>query len=121
MSAPGYDPQLREYARYSNYRDLSIVYEGHSESIAIRTPDFSPKGMFIHISRYFPQGTVLKVRFCLGRTGYEVHARGEVRYCLLGVGIGIEFVDMNAEDRRAIEDELGIPPEDSAAAVGGQP
>lgn len=115
MSSPGLEPQPREYARYSNYRDLSIVYEGHSESIAIRTPDFSPKGMFIHIGRYFPQGTVLKVRFRLGRTGYEVRARGEVRYCLLGVGIGVEFVDMSPEDRHAIEDELGIPPEDSLA------
>ena len=116
MSSPSLDPHAsREYARYSTYRDLSIVYEGHSESIAIRTPDFSPKGMFIHISRYFPQGTVLKVRFRLSRSGYEVQARGEVRYCLLGVGVGIEFVDMNVEDRRAIEEELGIPPEQASA------
>lgn len=111
MSSPSLDPQVsRNYDRYSTYRDLSIVYEGHSESISIRTPDFSPKGMFIHIGRYFPQGTVLKVSFRLGRSGKDVHARGEVRYCLLGVGVGIEFVDMADEDKRAIEEELGILP-----------
>ena len=112
MSAPGPGMDvtgLRQYERYSTYRDLSIVYEGHSERISIRTPDFSPKGMFIHTPQYFAQGTVLKVSFRLGRSGLEVHARGEVRYCLMGVGVGVEFVDITPEDKAAIEDELGIP------------
>ena len=110
MSASSPETQaVRQYERYSAYRDLSIVYEGHSERISVRTPDFSPKGMFIHTPHYFPQGTVLKLTFLLGRSGHEVNVRGEVRYCLDGVGVGVEFVEIQPDDKTAIEDELGIP------------
>jgi hypothetical protein len=39
-----------------------------------------------------------------------VHARGEVRYCLAGVGIGVEFIGLSAEYLHAIEEEItGTP------------
>jgi hypothetical protein len=82
------------------------VYEGGSERINVHAPDLSPKGMFIHLNRYYPQGAVMKLRFTLARSGYEVHTRAEVRYCLEGVGIGVEFVDISEEDQQAIENEL---------------
>ena len=96
----------REYERYATYRDLNIIYEGRSELMKIRAPDISPRGMFIHISTHFPEGAVLKVQFRLSRSGHTVHARGEVRYCLPGVGIGVEFVEIAPEDKQAIEDEI---------------
>jgi hypothetical protein len=96
----------REGARYATYRGLNITYEGRSEQIEIRAPDISSRGMFIHIHTYFPEGAVLKVQFRLSRSGHTVHARGEVRYCLPGVGIGVEFVEISPEDARAIEDEI---------------
>ena len=65
--------------------------------------------MFIQTTRRFPEGAVLKIRFRLARSLYEVTARGEVRYCLPGVGIGIEFVEISAEARRAIKEELRDP------------
>jgi hypothetical protein len=70
--------------------------------------------MFIQTGRHFPEGAVLKVRFRLVRSRYEVHARAEVRYCLPGVGIGVEFVDISAEDRLAIENELRDAERDSS-------
>jgi hypothetical protein len=97
---------FRSHSRYSPYRDLSIVFEGSSDNISIRVPDVSPQGMFISTPRYFPEGAVLKVRFRLTRTDYEVFARGEVRYCLPGVGIGLEFIDISPECQRAIEEQL---------------
>ncbi len=96
----------REFDRYATYRGLNIMYEGRSEQIAIRAPDISPRGMFIHIPTYFPEGAVIKLEFILSRTGYQVKARAEVRYCLDGVGIGVEFVDISDEDREAIEAEI---------------
>jgi hypothetical protein len=35
-----------------------------------------------------------------------VNARAEVRYCLRGVGIGVEFIDIPPLDRQAIENEI---------------
>lgn len=112
----------RRVERYSSLRDLSVSYEGHSESIITRLPDVSPRGMFINTARHFPEGAVLNVRFRLARTGAEVQTRCEVRHCLDGVGIGVEFVDISAEAARAIEEELhpGIHPADRAAYLPSQ-
>ena len=92
--------------RYSSLHDLSVSYEGHSESIITRLPDVSARGMFINTAKHFPEGAVLNVRFRLARTGVEVQTRCEVRYCMDEVGIGVEFVDISAEAAHAIEEEL---------------
>src|SRR5580704_17838347 len=84
----------RQHRRSAQYRDLSLIYEGSSEEQSVRTPDLSTSGMFVNTSRYYPEGAVLTLNFKLARSGYEVKARGEVRYCLSGVGLGVEFVDI---------------------------
>ena len=99
-------PPPRQFERYSPYRDLSMTYEGRSEEIPLRVPDLSEHGMFINTPREFPEGSVLKLKFVLTRTGYTVNARGEVRYCLAGIGIGVEFVEVSEEAREAIAEEL---------------
>jgi hypothetical protein len=100
-------PVERQAKRHaSHYRELFITYEGYSEEIPLRPPDLSAQGMFIQTTRRFPEGAVLRIRFRLARSLYEVAARGEVRYCLPGVGIGIEFVEISSEARRAIKEEL---------------
>ena len=50
----------------------------------------------------FVSASVLKV----ASTGYMVHARAEVRFCLPDVGVGVEFVEISDEARHAIEAEL---------------
>ncbi len=96
----------RAFERYSAYRDLTIVYEGRSEEFMVRSPDISPRGMFVHIPNYFPEGAIVKVEFVLTRSRRHIALRAEVRYCLEGVGIRIEFFDIAPEDQRAIEDEI---------------
>jgi hypothetical protein len=91
---------------YAHFSELSFVYEGKFEEVPIRPPDISTQGMFIQTLQHFAEGAVLKVRFRLARSHHEVHARAEVRYCLRGVGIGVEFLEISAEDRAAIEKEL---------------
>ena len=49
---------------------------------------------------------MLKVSFSLVRTNFEVKARAEVRFCQPGVGIGVEFVEISEEARKALEEEL---------------
>ncbi len=96
----------RRYQRFTHLRDLSLVYEGHGEDIAVRAPDISSRGMFINTANHFPEGAVLQLRFRLTRSDYEVKTRCEVRYCLPGVGIGVEFVHISPEAVRAIEKEV---------------
>ncbi len=98
----------RQVERCSNLRDLSVTYEGRSQDIPTHPPDISPHGMFINTPDRFPEGAVLKLRFRLSRSDVEVHARCEVRYCLPGVGVGVEFVEMAPEAARAIEKELRV-------------
>ena len=101
-------PPPRQFDRYSPYRDLSMTYEGRSEEIPLRVPDLSIHGMFINTPRVFVEGSVLKLNFNLTRTGYPVSARGEVRYCVPGIGVGVEFVDIPEEAQEAIAEELEL-------------
>jgi hypothetical protein len=92
--------------RYSNIRDLAVTYEGESEDVVTRPPDISTRGMFINTSRVFPEGAVLNVRFRLAICGEQFQLRCEVRYCLPGVGVGVEFIGISPEAVRAIEKEI---------------
>jgi PilZ domain-containing protein len=96
----------RQSTRYLHLSELSMIHEGLTEDIAVRPPDLSPHGMFINTRTDYPEGAVLKLRFRLARTGVLVETRAEVRYCLRGVGVGVEFVDVPAEISRAIEEEI---------------
>ncbi len=98
----------RSNLRVHSLRDISVNYEGHSEEIAVRPPDVSSRGMFISTSHRFPEGAVLNLKFRLAITGAEIRTRAEVRYCLVGVGVGVEFVGISAHATRVIEREISL-------------
>lgn len=103
----GEPPSSRGSMRFPHVRELSLSYEGRSEDILVRPPDISLRGMFINTATRFPEGSVLKVRFRLTRSGVEISTRSEVRYCLVGVGVGVEFLDLSPQGARAIKNEIG--------------
>jgi PilZ domain-containing protein len=96
----------RAVSRFSGLQDLSVTYEGGNEEIALRPPDVSTRGMFINTVQSLPIGSVLTIRFRLAHSGIEVNTRGEVRYCLPGVGVGVEFVEISPEAVQAIESQI---------------
>jgi hypothetical protein len=98
----------RSARRYMSLRDLSVTYEGSTEDVAQRLPDISTRGMFINTNRRFPEGAVLNVKFRLALSGIEIQARAEVRYCLTGVGVGVEFVEIAKAAVQAIEKEIDM-------------
>jgi hypothetical protein len=95
-----YHPRLRVV------QEISLHYEGESAIIHVRPPDISASGMFINTSRPLPEGAVVTVQCKLAHSGAEIWARGEVRYCLRGVGVGVEFTDISAEAVHVIEKEI---------------
>jgi hypothetical protein len=66
------------------------------------------QGRFISTSRKFPEGSVLNLRFRLALTGAEIRTRCEVRYCLIGVGVGVEFVGISPEAVGKINREIEL-------------
>jgi hypothetical protein len=105
---PNPPEEQRRQTRHGSYHDLAVVYEGRSEEIPLRLPDVSAQGMFIVTPRRFAEGTLLKIRFRLSRSNYEVKARGEVRFVLPGVGIGVQFVEISSEAQLAIMNEFWV-------------
>lgn len=105
MKAAAKPSEQRMEMRHTCFGDLHVVYEGFGRHVDVRAPDISTQGMFINTPQVFPDGTVLKIRFRLGHSGKMIQARGEVRYCLPGVGVGVEFIDLPEEMRAAITEE----------------
>jgi hypothetical protein len=99
---------IRVSQRIHSLQGIWLNYEGHSEDIAVRPPDVSPQGMFISTTRKFPEGAVLNLKFRLALTGAEIQTRCEVRYCLPGVGVGVEFVGISPQDVSEIEREIEL-------------
>ena len=98
----------RTALRIHSIRQIAVQYEGTEERIISRVPDVSTTGMFINTSRPYAEGAVLNLSFCLALSGLEVHARGEVRYSLPGVGVGVQFVDIAENAIRSIEREIQL-------------
>jgi hypothetical protein len=98
----------RASERIHSLHDISLNYEGQTEEIAVRPPDVSRSGMFISTSRKFPEGAVLNLRFRLALTQAEIRTRCEVRYCMTGVGVGVEFVGISPESVSEIEREIKL-------------
>ena len=94
--------------RIHSIRQIAVQYEGTEERIISRVPDVSTPGMFISTSRQYAEGAVLNLSFCLALSGLEVNARGEVRYSLPGVGVGVQFIDLPENAIHSIEREIQL-------------
>jgi|SRR5580704_15899742 hypothetical protein len=94
--------------RIHSIRQIAVQYEGTDERVISRVPDVSTSGMFINTSRQYAEGAVLNLSFCLALSGLEVQARGEVRYSLPGVGIGVQFIDISENAIHSIEQETRL-------------
>ncbi len=95
-------------SRIHSIREIALQYEGIEERIISRVPDVSTTGMFINTGRKYAEGAVLDLSFCLALSGLEVQARGEVRYTLPGVGVGVQFVDIVENTIHSIEREIQL-------------
>jgi hypothetical protein len=96
----------RREPRVQLFRELHMIYEGVLREVPIRPPDISLHGMFVNTSTHFAEGAVVNLRFRLTQSNVEVQTRAEVRYCIDGIGIGVEFVGIRSSALRVIEQEI---------------
>jgi PilZ domain len=108
---------VRQHRRIPYPPDLVVSYEGFEGQIRVYSPNISPHGMFINTPSPLPQGAVLTISFRLPLVNFNFTARSEVRYCLPGVGVGVEFVEITDEARSAIEREIAEMSKEIEAAA----
>jgi hypothetical protein len=98
----------RRAKRAHSLREITISQEGRDEIIMVKAPDLSATGMFISTGKIFSEGAVLNLKFRLAITDVDVRTRCEVRYCLPGIGVGVEFIGVPLEAARDIARELAL-------------
>ena len=98
--------QSQRETRVHGVRNITLSYEGCREEIQVRPPNLSARGMFINTACIFPEGAVLNLRFRLAYTNVEVQTRCEVRHCIRGVGVGVEFIRISPDAQSKIVREI---------------
>jgi len=107
------DANRRRYYRHKISLPLEIREERSTAPLRINATDVSGTGCYIESMMPLPLGTVLKVEFWLDSDHSKVSAI--VRTCDPGVGNGIEFTGMTAENKvrmqsylDAIDPQMGV-------------
>ncbi len=67
-----------------------------------RTRNISMNGLLVESRDTFDPQTNVIVRFSLA-SGHTIQAEGVVIHCLLGVHMGIKFIQLKDDDRKIIE------------------
>ncbi|MBI3812527.1 MAG: PilZ domain-containing protein [Nitrospirae bacterium] len=65
--------------------------------------DISEEGMFITTPDAFMKGSILDLKFRLFNDDHPITVKAEVRYVHEGVGMGVRFTKLKAEDRERIK------------------
>lgn len=83
--------------------------------ITTRINDISVTGLFIDSLAHLPVGSILKMKFTLRDTVIEVD--GEIRYCMPQVGMGVQFINLQAEHLEVIESLIEGKPLDTQPLI----
>lgn len=85
-------------------RLVEVRYQSDSPPMTARLTDISERGIFVDTSNPLPVGSPVTLSFLLTNTPGEkpIIADGKVAWHQRTVGMGIEFVQLNEEDRTTI-------------------
>jgi len=88
--------EIRKYERFHFREDISI------DGTRCVCMDISESGIFV-AAQYFATGDIVDVTFPF--RGRNITIKGQVQHCENGFGVGINFIDLN-DDNRAIIKQL---------------
>ena len=86
--------ELRKYERFHFREDISI------DGTRCSCMDISESGIFV-AAQYFATGDIVDVTFPFN--GRSITIKGQVQNFKNGVGVGINFIDLNDDDRAIIK------------------
>ena len=86
--------ELRKYERYYFREDVYI------DGTRCACMDISESGIYV-TAQYFAAGDIVDVT--LPFKGMNVTIKGQVQHCENGFGVGINFIDLNDDDRAIIK------------------
>src|ERR1700736_3989800 len=79
---------------------------GTAKTFGFIPPDVRLDGIFVNTSTHSLEAPGANQRFLLTGSNVEAQTHREVRYCLPGIGIGVEFVGIRPEAVEAIDREI---------------
>jgi hypothetical protein len=97
-------PERRVTARYQFTASAEVVEHATGARFSTRTTDLGPGGCFVDTLVPFPVGSNIRIALHKGKNTFETD--GSVVYAQSGLGMGIAFNDLNAEEATALRDWL---------------
>lgn len=97
--------ERRQHARYPFTATVEAVESVSQTKIQGRTSDLSQGGCYVDAISSFPAGSIIKMRLTKERAAFEVQA--EVVYSLVGMGMGVKFMQAGPEHVGIVEKWLG--------------
>ncbi len=101
------ETERRRADRHMLTASAEVIEIGSGARFSTRTTDLGPGGCFIDTTNPFPIGA--KVRVALRKGRNEFHTAGTVVYSQQGLGMGISFGEVDAQQQRALNAWLGEP------------
>lgn len=87
---------------------IVVRYLDQEEQVAVMSRDLSLGGLFIGTVTPAPALSELDLRLLLPSPHGEVQAVGRVKHCLLGIGMGVEFVGFDGDGEQRLRDYLEL-------------
>jgi len=100
--APAADRRIS--MRYQFTAAAEVVEHSTGARFSTRTTDLGPGGCFVDTLVPFPVGSNIRVALHKGKNTFETE--GTVVYAQSGLGMGLAFQDLNAEEAAALRDWL---------------
>lgn len=91
----------REVPRYSFIAEVTVTDVANDTRMSGRISEISRKGCFVDILNPLPVGTSLQLQITRDRGAFS--SPGKIIYVQPGMGMGVAFFDMSAEQLKTLE------------------
>ena len=95
--------ERRRHKRISLFSELECSYAGGMDKRPKRLLDISSGGMFIDCMLPPAIGTIVDIKFNLQGYDKPIHAKAQVMFRQEGVGMGVQFTEIDREVLASIE------------------
>jgi len=89
------NPHQREYQRYPFQEDIVI-----NNAVSCMSNNIGENGLSVSTLQSFVENSIITVNIPF--QGEKISVRAKVRYCQVGIGMGIEFIDLSNEQETKI-------------------